>query len=120
VQKLCEKPRALVIAVALLAATTGVAQDATTPTATEKAVINTVWTGLNAQRSLVDHHRGFLAYISAHPQLESALEAVRPLERDPWIVPVQGGLQTKPGAVRQSARCAERVAENAHAAAFKG
>jgi len=45
--------------------------------------MDAVWTGLNAQPALVDHHRGFLAYVSAHPQLGSALEAVRPLERHP-------------------------------------
>lgn len=66
-----------------MAATAGVAQEVIAPTATEKAVMDAVWMGLNAQPSLADHHRGFLAYISAHPQLGSALEAVRPLERHP-------------------------------------
>ncbi|MCX5771544.1 MAG: hypothetical protein NTZ09_14925 [Candidatus Hydrogenedentes bacterium] len=45
--------------------------------------MDSVWTGLNTQPSLVNHHRGFLAYVSAHPQLGSAIEAVRPLERHP-------------------------------------
>jgi hypothetical protein len=75
--------RALVFAAALLATAAGVAEDATAPTGTEKAVMDAVWTGLNAQPALVGHHRGFLAYVSAHPQLVSALESVRPLERHP-------------------------------------
>ena len=66
-----------------MAATVGIAEDASTPTATEKAVMDTVWTALNAQPSLVDYHRGFLAFVLTHPQLAGALEAVRPLERHP-------------------------------------
>ena len=66
-----------------MAATAAVAEDVIAPTATEKAVMDTVWTGLNAEPALVDHHRGFLTYVSAHPQLESALESVQPLERHP-------------------------------------
>jgi len=75
--------RSLITTALLIMATAGVAEDAAAPTATEKGVMDSVWTGLNTQPSLVNHHRGFLAYVSAHPQLGSAIEAVRPLERHP-------------------------------------
>jgi hypothetical protein len=74
-------------AVLLTVVGVGVAEDVDidAPTASEKAAMDAVWNALNAQPDLVDQHRGFLAYISTHPQLESALEAAGPLERHPVL-----------------------------------
>lgn len=54
-------------------------------TASEKAIMGSVWNALNADPGLIKHHRGFLAYVTSHPELAKALEASGPLERHPVL-----------------------------------
>ncbi|NIA13795.1 MAG: hypothetical protein GWP08_06905 [Nitrospiraceae bacterium] len=41
----------------------------------EPVLLDTVWRGLNLDAELVAHHRGYLAYLDAHPEAASAEEA---------------------------------------------
>ena len=77
--------RLLICAAALTTAIVSAAEDAPAPTASEKATMDAVWTALNAQPALIDHHRGFVTYISSHPELASALNAISPLQRHPMF-----------------------------------
>ena len=42
---------------------------------TEPVLLDTVWRGLNLDAELVAHHRGYLAYLDAHPETASAEQA---------------------------------------------
>jgi len=73
-----------------------------TVTASEKALMDNVWNALNAEPGLVNHHRGFLAYVESHPQLAKALAAAGPLERHPVLQHLIASFHTAVEQDRQS------------------
>lgn len=73
------------LAAAAVIAVASVAFSEDLPTPAEKVTMDAVWNALNAEPALANHHRGFMAYLSAHPPLANALEAVLPIERHPVL-----------------------------------